>query len=148
MSWRIWNLNLLAISLYIRMSKFVSDTMALVLHLEKRKMPNKTKAIFEATEQGEHEIYIPSMVMAEIGYLSEKGRIEADLSAVEKQMERCENFKEKALDASIIKASFEIDDIPELHDRLIAGTAKSMGVDIISNDPAMEQSEHITTVWK
>lgn len=130
------------------MSKFVSDTMALVLHLEKRKMPNKAKSIFNATENGEHEIYIPAMVLAEIGYLSEKGRIETDVAAVEKQMKQHEHFKEKAMDAAVIKASFGIDDIPELHDRLIAGTAKSMGLDIISNDPAMEQSVYVTTVWK
>ncbi len=148
MSWRTLNLNLLIIKPYIHMSKFISDTMALVLHLEKRKMPDKAKAIFDATEQGEHDIYIPAMVMAEIGYLSEKGRIEADIAAVEKQMKRCENFKEKAIDIAVIKASFEIDDIPELHDRLIAGTAKSMGLDIISNDPAMEQSKHVKTIWK
>ena len=130
------------------MSKFVSDTMALVLHLEKRKMPSTAKAIFKATEEGEHEIYIPAMVLAEIGYLSEKGRIETDVEAVAKQMERHRNFKEKVMDAAVVKASFEIDDIPELHDRLIAGTAKSMGLDIISNDPAMEQSVHVNTIWK
>lgn len=130
------------------MSKFVSDTMALVLHLEKRKMPNKAKAIFEATEKGENEIYIPAMVIAEIGYLSERGRIVTDIAAVEKQMEQHGNFKGKELDAQVVKASFEIDDIPELHDRLIAGTAKLMGLDIISNDPAMEQSRHVSTVWK
>ncbi len=76
------------------MSKFVSDTMALVLHLEKRKMPNKAKEIFEATEKGEHEVYIPAMVVAEIGYLSEKGRVETTISAVEAKMEQCEYFKD------------------------------------------------------
>lgn len=130
------------------MSKFVSDTMALVLHLEKRKMPNKAKEIFEATEKSEHEVYIPAMVVAEIGYLSEKGRVETTISAVEAKMEQCEYFKEKPLDAAVVKASFEIDDIPELHDRLIAGTAKAMGLDIITNDPDMEQSAHVNTIWR
>jgi predicted nucleic acid-binding protein len=63
-------------------------------------------------------------------------------------MEDCEHFKEKPMDATIIKASFDIDDIPELHDRLIAGTAKAMGLDLITNDPAMEQSGHVRTIWK
>lgn len=48
----------------------------------------------------------------------------------------------------MVKASFEIDDIPELHDRLIAGTAKAMGLDIITNDPDMEQSAHVNTIWR
>ena len=47
-----------------------------LLLLENRKLPEKTKQIFERAERGEVEIYIPAMVLAEIGYLSEKGRIE------------------------------------------------------------------------
>ncbi|MFN0037534.1 MAG: type II toxin-antitoxin system VapC family toxin [Saprospiraceae bacterium] len=130
------------------MSKYVSDTMALVLYLEKRKMPAKAKQIFSAAEQGEHEIYIPIMVMAEIGYLSEKGRIQTTLGEVEQKMARDKNFKEEPMDLAFVKASFQIDDIPELHDRLIAGTAKALGLEIISNDPFMTQSVHVATVWK
>ena len=51
---------------------FVVDTMAFVLHLEKRKMPSKAKEIFEKAELNACKILIPSMVLAEIAYLSEK----------------------------------------------------------------------------
>lgn len=130
------------------MSKYVSDTMALVLFFEKRKLPEKIKQIFSAAERGEHEIYIPSMVMAEIGYLAEKGRIETNLIEVEKKLGNHKNFIEVQMDLMLIKVSFQIDDIPELHDRLIAGTAKAMSLEIMSNDPAMEQSAHVTAIWK
>ena len=54
--------------------------MALVLRLERRKLPNRIKEIFEQAEKGETEIYIPAIVLAEIGYLSEKKRIEITLN--------------------------------------------------------------------
>lgn len=111
-------------------------------------MPEKTKQIFSAAERGEHEIYIPSMVMAEIGYLAEKGRIETNLAEVEQKLGSYINFIEVPMGLAIVKAGFQIDDIPELHDRLIAGTAKAMSLEITSNDPAMEQSTHVTTIWK
>lgn len=47
----------------------------------------------------------------------------------------------------MIEESFQIDDIPELHDRLIAGTAKKVDVPIITNDPEMEKSKHVDTIW-
>lgn len=47
-----------------------------------------------------------------------------------------------------MKQSFEIDDIPELHDRLIASTGKEFNIEVMTNDPEMEQSIHIRTIWK
>ena len=48
------------------MKKFVTDTMALVLHLEKRKMPEKAKQCFEDTEKNLCEMVVPTMVIVEI----------------------------------------------------------------------------------
>ncbi len=63
-------------------NSFVTDTMALVLRLEKRKLSQNIKAIFESAENGKAEIIIPAMVLAEVGYLAEKGRIETNLKDV------------------------------------------------------------------
>lgn len=130
------------------MSKYVSDTMALILHLENRKMPDRAKDIFNSAEKGGAEIFIPGMVIAEIGYLSEKGRIETTVDDIKQTIYANQNFKEKPLDLIDIQSAFSIDDIPELHDRLIAGTAKAMGIEIISNDPVIEKSAHVRTVWR
>lgn len=43
--------------------------------------------------------------------------------------------------------SFEIDDIPELHDRLIAGSAKEKGYAVITNDPVIQSSKYVKSVW-
>lgn len=130
------------------MNKFVTDTMAYILHLEKRKMPKKVKEIFVETEKGLKEVIVPSMVVAEIGYLAEKNRIDTNLKEVDKHLEKSKNFKEQPLTKDIIITSFEIDDIPELHDRLIAGTAKHLDCPIITNDPKIENSKHVKSIWK
>ena len=39
----------------------------------------------------------------------------------------------------VVKAAAGIDDVPELHDRLIAGTAAWLGVPILTNDPVLLQ---------
>lgn len=61
------------------MNRFIADTMALVLRLEKRKMPSKIKKIFEQAEARQVEVFLPPIVFAEIGYLSEKERIDTTL---------------------------------------------------------------------
>jgi len=130
------------------MSKYVTDTMAYILHLEKRKMPNNTKQLFNETENGNNEISVPIMVLAEIGYLSEKKRIDVTLEQVNEHLKSFKNFKEQPLNKEIIETAFLIDDIPELHDRLIAGTAKYLEQELITNDPIIEKSKHLKTLWK
>ena len=57
-------------------NSFVTDTMALILRLEKRKLNRKVKSISESAENEDGEIIIPAMVLAEVGYLAERGKIE------------------------------------------------------------------------
>jgi len=51
-------------------SEFVTDTMGLVLHIEQRRLPPPVKAIFDAVESGNATVYVPTMVFAEILYLT------------------------------------------------------------------------------
>lgn len=122
--------------------------MAFILHLENRKMPLNAKLPFEETEKGVAEMYIPSMVIVEIAYLSEKNRISIGLSDVEAHTQKYTNYRVYEIDMEVIKSSFTINDISELHDRLIAGTAKLLDLALITNDPIIEASEHIKTIWK
>ena len=66
------------------MINYISDTMALVLTLERRRLPTLAKRIFYEARHGKAEILIPSIVLAELAYLSEKNRIETDLIEVKK----------------------------------------------------------------
>ena len=56
------------------------------------------------------------------------------------------NYVEEALTIDIIKSAFEITDIPELHDRLIAGTARYLDIPLITNDPVILRSAFLQCV--
>jgi hypothetical protein len=47
----------------------------------------------------------------------------------------------------VVRAAATIDDVPELHDRLIAGTAAWLDIPILTNDPVMMTSQHVQTIW-
>lgn len=128
-------------------NSFVTDTMALILRLEKRKLSPKVRAIFERAENEELEITIPAMVLAEVGYLSEKGKIETNLDEVKKYYKRHKSIIIEPITVEIIEKAFEIYDIPELHDRIIAGTALKKKSELITNDPIISNSRFIKVVW-
>jgi predicted nucleic acid-binding protein len=113
------------------MQGFVTDTMAVILKLENRRMPQAAKAIFLKAESKEVKRYVPGIVLAEIGYLAEKGRIDIKLQQV----------------WDVIRNAFEINDIPELHDRLVAASGRNPDCPIVTNDPKIIASKFVTTLW-
>jgi predicted nucleic acid-binding protein len=127
-------------------SEFVTDTMGLVLRIEQRRLP-PVKAIFDAVESGNATVYVPTMVFAEILYLAEKQRISVSLRAVAEHLEKFQHYREYPVSLAVIQAAALITDIPELHDRLIAGTARLLHLDLITNDPTIQASTFMRTVW-
>jgi predicted nucleic acid-binding protein len=125
----------------------VTDTMALVLRLERRKMSVSAAAAFEAMEKGTVTIYVPGLIFAEILYLSEKRRILASLTSVADYLKRYPDCKEYTMSLSVAESAAQITDIPELHDRLIAATARLLNLPLITNDSVIAASQFVTTIW-
>lgn len=128
-------------------SSYVTDTMALVLRLESRKLPPKVKRVFENAENGNTTIYIPAIVLAEIGYLSEKKRIDTTLGQVKQYCQIHPSLKVEPITEKIIYKTFMINDIPELHDRIIAGTASCLNLELITNDQKIMESSFVSSIW-
>lgn len=90
---------------------------------------------------------IPAMVLAEIGYLSERNKIDTNLHEIHDYCKKFPTVTIEPITAEVIYRSFEIDDIPELHDRIIAGTAFSINLELITNDPMIIKSKYVSTIW-
>ncbi|MGH9428183.1 MAG: hypothetical protein ACRD2L_18010 [Terriglobia bacterium] len=82
-------------------SEFVTDTMGLVLRIERRRLGSTAKSIFEAAESGTVTLYIPALVFAEILYLSEKRRISISLQAVADYLEQFPHCKELPMSLTV-----------------------------------------------
>ena len=129
------------------MNEYVSDTMGIVLHLEKRKSGAIAKQTIIEAEAENAIIHIPAIVFAEILYLSEKSRISLSIADVKKHLSKFPNFRACGLSFEIIEAAETITDIPELHDRLIAATARYLDFELITNDPKIQNSAFVKSVW-
>jgi len=128
-------------------SDYVTDTMGLVLRLEGRQMGAQAQTIFAAAETGQTVIHIPAMVMAEILYLSEKGRISVSLADVAQRLQTFPNYRECPMNCAVIETAAQITDIRELHDRLIAATARWLNAGLLTNDPVIQNSAFVKTLW-
>jgi len=129
------------------MNKYVTDTRAIIKFINGQKViSSKVTSIFKDADKGKNIIIIPSIVLFEIGYLHEKSRIPVSINDMENIIRVSVNYLEEKLSIDIIKAAFEITDIPELHDRLIAGTARYLDIPLITNDPVILKSRFVKTI--
>ena len=62
-------------------NSYIANTMALVVfRLEQRRLPHAVKAVVEEADNDNAGIFIPAIVLAEIGYLYKRRRIETNLT--------------------------------------------------------------------
>ena len=134
------------------MSDFVTDTHALLWHLsEDPALSTTAKGTFRLADTGQAEIFIPSIVLAEVVYLTERQRVPAD------QIDRIANLPDTpgshyhavALDTQIIQTMRRIprETVPDMPDRIIAATALFLGLSLLTRDSRIAQLGMIQCVW-
>jgi PIN domain nuclease of toxin-antitoxin system len=133
------------------MLRAVADTHTVIWHIfaDLRLSPSARTLIEEAAASGD-QIAFSSITLAEIVYLSEKGRIHSTtldrlLGAVE-----CEDavLKEVPVDRHVARALLQVDrlQVPDLPDRIIAATAVHLDLPLISRDRKIRLSG-LNTIW-
>jgi predicted nucleic acid-binding protein len=125
------------------MNSFVTDTQALVkFMMGKRVINDRSHQAFLSADKAQSTIIIPAIVLMEVLYLFEKSRIDISLFQTEDLL-KSQNYQFEPLSLEILKTASEITDIPELHDRLIAATARYLDIPLITNDPVIRASEFV-----
>ena len=128
-------------------NSFVTDTQAIIHFMENKKPISTTiNEIFKNADEGKATIYIPVIALMEILYLFEKKRIKTNVLHFKELFAQSTNYVEQELNIHILEKAFEINDIPELHDRIIAATAKYLEIPLLTNDPVIINSKHCQTI--
>lgn len=128
---------------------YLADTVALVRHMRGcNRLGAQANHIFQQADAGGLTIFIAGVSLMEILYLSEKRRIPINLADIQTLLSGSQNYQVIPVGLEAVVMAASVDDVPELHDRLILATAKLLEVPIITNDPVMVASKHVKTVWK
>lgn len=127
---------------------FVTDTHALLWwFIDSPKLSSRVSDIFRKCEKGESIIFIPSIVIAEALSIFEKKRVSFDFKKLFKRIYESENFIIVALDYFILQKMVDLEDVFELHDKIIAATAKYLNLPIITKDKTLQNAASIKTIW-
>ncbi len=110
---------------------YVTDTHPLVWYIVDKKLKHDVDNIFSGAEKGECTLFIPTIALAEIRYLSEHKKIELDFLELLRKIESSNDFVPVPLDFQTIKL------MPknlEIHDQIIVATARVLNAKLITRD--------------
>ncbi len=129
----------------------VVSTHAAVWYLQQDpRLSRRAEGEIDRALAGGHPIYVASISVVELVYLSDKGRIPA---AVIERVGRVlrdpvSRFRLAPLNLDVAEATRNIarEVIPDLPDRVIAATALALGVPLITRDGKVRASS-LETIW-
>lgn len=127
--------------------RYLVDTVALVRHFAGN--PNigrRARTVFREIETNKDTIIVSVVTLMEILYLSEKGRINVDLSNTLERIRSSLIYDVINLTPDILLTAKTVE-FYELHDRLILATAKYLDIPVISSDSRFSEIVDIRTIW-
>lgn len=123
------------------------DTHALVWYLDKDLNEKLSPTAFQAIKNAEENeiIYIPIIVLVELLYLIEKGRVNLSFKKILTMIEGSQNYQIVPLDVELVKTAETIKGL-EMHDRLIMAVAKKTMTSLVSKDREIRDKE-LEVIW-
>ena len=127
---------------------YVTDTHPFVWYLaDDARLGSNARMAFDRADSGEATIIIPAVALAEAVYLAERGRIETKAELMFGIVENALNYRVYPLDLTIVKKSWELKKLLEIHDKSIVATAKHLGFELITKDGKITGSGYVRTIW-
>jgi PIN domain nuclease of toxin-antitoxin system len=125
--------------------RYVTDTQCLLWHMARdRHLPKAVRSIFEATENGQAQVLVPSICLVEALFLLQRQRVPQTI--VERLLQLPEHMQASLrvvpLDMAVVHAvaDFGPAAVPELADRVIAATARALNLPLLTVDHAIVRS--------
>jgi PIN domain nuclease of toxin-antitoxin system len=134
------------------MNTIVADTHALYWHLTHDvRLALAALQVFRQANQGLRRILVPGIVLIEMVYLVERNRIER--AAVEQVFalfsQPVGSYAIAPLDEGTARALGRVPRtaVPDMPDRIIAGTALQHGLALISRDERIQRAGIVPVIW-
>lgn len=126
---------------------YVADTHSLVWYFTNdSRLGKKAFKAFESTIR-EGMILVPTVVLAEVMFISKKGRVPITFEQTVTRIEELDNFDIVPLYLDVLRIADKIEAELEMHDRLIVATASFYEVILLTKDERIIISRTVKTIW-
>ena len=128
------------------MEIFVSDAHALAWFMTQSPRLSKQAAdTLRKAERVEVEVLVPTIVLAELLYVSERKKVPVSLAEILKRIGSAGGFRVVPFDLTVFERMRKLSKALEIHDRIIVATAEVYGAKVISKDEQIKKV--VATIW-
>lgn len=129
----------------------VSDTHALIWYAQGRvnKLGSRAREVFERCDRGQAVVYLPTLVLVELGEAVRSGRVVLSDPFVFWTTRLLHTGRFFAVDLSweIVRRAEQLCGIPERGDRLIAATAAHLEYPLVTRDHEIAAAAGVEVIW-
>jgi len=126
---------------------FVLDTHILIWYFTgSPRLKQELKDHIDKIRDRGGRLLVPTIVLSEALHISQKNRVRFDFSAMYRLLQEEPEFEIVGFGPEIFEETMRIKGIPEIHDRIIAATAKFYGAGILTKDRVIHSSGEVETL--
>jgi PIN domain nuclease of toxin-antitoxin system len=126
---------------------YVIDTHILIWYFTgNKRLSEKLKNTIDQVRQHGGRLLVPTIVLAEALNVAAKGRVEFDFNHLYQLVRAEPEFEVVEFGLDIFDEAMRIKGIPEIHDRIIAATAKFYGANLLTKDGVIRLSNEVDVV--
>ena len=127
---------------------YVTDTHSLIWYLfDSPKLSRAASEAFRKVEEGRARLIIPAIVIAELIYTVESGKVKANIDNLIHRIDESMNFDIASLGINQLRCLRQNTQIPEMHDRLIVCEALLNGAKLITKDKKIKKAGVVEVIW-
>jgi PIN domain nuclease of toxin-antitoxin system len=106
------------------MDTYLVDTHALAWFItEDKRLSSLVEKLLNKAQEGEVQILVPTLVLAELTHIAEKGKVKVSVEEILKQINQGDGFTVVAFDFPVFQTMLTLPKEWDIHDRVIAATA-------------------------
>jgi len=126
---------------------YVLDTHVLIWYFigSQRLRPALKHVIDETRRQG-GRLLIPTIVLAEALDVAEKGKVTFDFEAMYQLIQKEAEFEIVDFGVEIFDQAMAVQEVREIHDRIIVATARYYGASVLTRDRIIRNSGEVETI--
>ncbi len=127
---------------------YIADTHSLVWYFyAPKRLPPMAAGAFAAIASGQARLIVPVIVLAELIWIAQKGRINVDIDDVIRRLQASFQVEIRPLEFSRVLNLRRYTAVTEMHDRLIVAEAAAQGASLITSDEEITGASLVPCVW-